>query len=135
MIAVLRKIAAALGQNGDTIEFIIVDDDFIREINREYRGLDRPTDVISFAYTDSSTAALDSADAAGEVYVSYETVMKDAGDSGVEPGALFLRIGVHGLLHVVGYDHETRDDARRMELEEKRLLLEHLNPAEVEELF
>jgi rRNA maturation RNase YbeY len=51
------------------------------------------------------------------------------------PEHLFLRVGVHGLLHIVGYDHETRAETREMESEERRLLLQHLTSSEVEELF
>ena len=48
---------------------------------------------------------------------------------------LFLRVGVHGLLHVLGYEHATEEDAGRMEGEEKRLLLGYLSPSEVNALF
>ncbi|UCH85213.1 MAG: rRNA maturation RNase YbeY, partial [Candidatus Latescibacterota bacterium] len=135
LIAVLRGIASDLGRNGDTVGLVVVDDDYIRDINREYRGVDRSTDVISFAYTGDGGAAVDSGDVMGEVYVSHETLLRDASDRGVSPANLFLRIGVHGLLHVLGYEHSTHSDARRMESEEKRLLLEHLSQTEVEELF
>ncbi|MEJ2720143.1 MAG: rRNA maturation RNase YbeY [bacterium] len=135
MVSVLREIAAGLGKKSDTVELIIVDDDFIRGINRDYRGMDRPTDVISFSYADSGSPAAESEDVVGEVYVSYETVLRDADTSGADRGVSFLRIGVHGLLHVVGYDHRKTNEAGLMESEEKRLLLEHLDPAEVEELF
>jgi probable rRNA maturation factor len=132
---VLRSIAAGVGWDGDTVEFTIVDDEYITEINRQYRGLDKPTDVISFSYTDDAAPASPSDDVVGEVYVSYETLLNDAHEKGVTPEHLFLRIGVHGLLHVLGYDHGSNEAACRMEAEEKRLLLDHLNLAEVEELF
>jgi probable rRNA maturation factor len=127
--------AAGLGREDATVEFVIVDDDFIRDINRQYRNQDSPTDVISFSYAGDAAPVSPSDDVVGEVYVSYETLLRDANDRGVAPGYLFLRIGVHGLLHVLGYEHGTGDDARRMESEERQLLLDHLDHAEVEELF
>jgi probable rRNA maturation factor len=136
----LQKIAAGLGRPQDAIDLIVVDDEFIQDINLRYRGQDRPTDVISFSYGEegahppSGEAPADD-DLAGEVYVSYETLEKEAKAQGIEPENLFLRIGVHGLLHILGYDHDKDAEARRMEGEERRLLLQLLSPAEVSELF
>lgn len=131
-IAALRRTAASLGPEDAAVDVVIVDDVFIRELNRKYRGDDRPTDVISFAYSDAANTP---DDVVGEVYVSYETVGEDARSQGIAPEHLFLRIGVHGLLHVLGYDHEARGDTARMESEEKRILLDYLDPSEVEQLF
>jgi len=66
---------------------------------------------------------------------SRETVETRARAEGIAPEQLFLRVGVHGLLHVVGYDHKTRSETGEMESEERRLLLQHLTSSEVEELF
>jgi probable rRNA maturation factor len=133
----LHEIAAGLGRPEDSVDFILVDDDFIRNINRDYRGKDSPTDVISFSYIDEASPALETTDddVAGEVYVSFETLEKEARDTGVDLKNLFLRVGVHGLLHVIGYDHVADPDAQRMEEEERRVLLEHLSPADVDALF
>jgi len=84
---------------------------------------------------DAARAAVDEDDVVGEIYVSHETLFRDANTKGVAPECLFLRIGVHGLLHVLGYEHGSEREARWMEAEEKRLLVGHLNLAEVEELF
>jgi len=122
---------------GADVEVIVVDDAFIRELNREYRGVDRPTDVLSFSYVDDVDAGglPRGRRTAGEVYVSCETVETRARAEGIAPEQLFLRVGVHGLLHVVGYDHKTRSETGEMESEERRLLLQHLTSSEVEELF
>ena len=130
--------AAALEPAEAVVEVTIVDDAFIRELNSEYRGVDRSTDVISFSYLDDlddeqSPGALERT--VGEVYISFETIQTQAREKGIAPEHLFLRIGVHGFLHVLGYAHETGADFERMEAEEKRLLLDYLSPAEVEELF
>jgi probable rRNA maturation factor len=133
----LERTAASLAPAGD-VDLIVADDEFLQELNRNYRGIDRPTDVLSFSYLLEGTESAPEAGAiaqAGEVYVSYETVEQDAQRDGVPPEHLFLRVGVHGLLHVIGYDHVSRRGAIAMESEEKRLLLEYLNPSEVEELF
>ena len=131
----LASIAESLGHDAAAIDLIVVDDTYIQGINRDYRGKDRPTDVISFSYLEEVAAQKTQDDLAGEIYVSYETLEKEAKSQGVQPQDLFLRLGVHGLLHVVGYDHQTDDETERMEAEERRLLLDHLPAGQVEELF
>lgn len=133
----LRETAAAMEPAGAEVDLIVVDDAFIRELNRDQRGVDRPTDVLSFSYLDDldSGAPPRGRRTAGEVYVSSETVEGRAKADGVAPERFFLRVGVHGLLHIAGYDHETRAGTREMESEERRLLLQHLTSSEVEELF
>ncbi len=133
-----RLVGAAASLLPDAgVDLIVADDAFLRELNRKYRGIDRPTDVLSFSYLgDAASPRNEGTPAqAGEIYVSYETVEAAARRDGVRPEHLFLRVGVHGLLHVLGYDHEIRADALAMESEERRLLLVHLKPSEVEELF
>jgi probable rRNA maturation factor len=131
----LKRAAALLRPADADVEFVIADDAYVRELNRAYRGIDRPTDVISFSYKDEAKDVTPGEGAAGEIYVSYETVEAQAREQGVAPGRLFLRIGVHGLLHVAGHVHGTRSQADRMEAEERRILSEFLTPTEVEELF
>lgn len=131
----LRKIAESLGESGASVELILVDDGYIRSINRDFRGLDHPTDVISFSYLDDADSNLWEEDLAGEIYVSRETIERDASALGVEARNHFLRTGVHGLLHILGYDHESNPDAARMESEERRLLGHAMTSPEIDELF
>lgn len=138
--SVMQTIAKELHAGDAVIEMIIVDDPFIRNINREYRGKDRATNVITFSYlsTPDETDIVEPPDAdtsAGEIYISYETLEREANEKGVEPGSLFLRLGVHGLLHVVGHVHDNDDEAQRMEREERRILQDHLTPREIEALI
>ena len=132
----IRRVCNALGPEAATVNLVVVDDPYIRGINNEFRDIDKPTDVISFSYLDEkeSVTKVDD-DVAGEVYISYQTIEKEANELGVEPGMVFLRVGVHGLLHVVGFDHEADDDAARMEREEKSILGRLLAPSELEALF
>ncbi len=115
------------------VNVILVDDREIRRLNRRYRGKDRPTDVLSFSYLEDGGPGEDGV--AGDVYVSHETVARDAKQMGVAASALALRIVVHGMLHVIGYDHETDADAVRMERRERALLRRLLPASEVRELF
>ena len=72
---------------------------------------------------------------AGEIYVSHETLEKEAKQLGIDPGRLFLRIGVHGLMHVLGYDHVDDEDARQMASRERDALEGHLAAADLDKLF
>jgi len=133
-VSILREIATGLAPKERAVDLIMVDDDRIRQINRDFRGKDAPTDVISFSYLEDDSPA-DDEDIVGEIYISHETLSREAGDLGVDWRHLLLRIGVHGLLHVVGYEHDTDADAGRMEQRERELLRGHLDGGAVEALF
>lgn len=102
----------------DDVSFnvIIVDDKKIHEINKEYRGIDRPTDVISFALEDEKDMILDSSMGRilGDIYISLDRCKEQA----KEYGHSFLRelafLSVHGLLHLQGYDHMKPEDEKVM---------------------
>ena len=129
----LHELAAPLGEAEDTMEVVVVGDEFIRKINNSYRNIDRATNVISFSYKEEGPPCGENI--AGEIYVSYETVAKEAKEQAVDPKHLFLRITIHGMLHVLGYDHEDDGRHEQMEGEEKRILRTVLNPDQVEALF
>ena len=136
VISSIRRAGEVMDPLEVTVNLVVVDDPYIRDINREFRNIDQPTDVISFSYlNDEEYASRVDDDVAGEVYISHQTIEKEAKRLGVDPGSLFLRVGVHGLLHVVGYDHENDKDAALMEREEKTILSGVLAPAELEALF
>ncbi len=134
LVQSIREICGSLGPAGQTVNLVVVDDAYIREINREFRKIDSPTDVLAFSYMDDEGPGEED-DLAGEVYVSRETVEREAIELGVESGVLFLRVGVHGLLHVVGFDHEDESEASRMEKEEKAILRSYLAATDLEALF
>lgn len=93
---------------------IIVDNERIHEINREYRGIDRPTDVISFALEDSEGVSIDNYRILGDIYISIDKAREQA----LEYGHSFKRelafLTVHGFLHLLGYDHMDADDEKVM---------------------
>ena len=96
----------------DDIELscIIVDDEEIHRINREYRNIDRPTDVISFALEDDKSFNRTDIRVLGDIYISIDKVRSQS----VEYGHSFKRelyfLAVHGFLHLLGYDHMEKDD-------------------------
>ncbi len=96
-----------------------VDNDRIQEINREYRGMDKPTDVISFALEELGEGEIQISGAnmprvLGDIIISTDKAQEQATDYGhsVERELGFL--AVHGFLHLLGYDHETEADEKEM---------------------
>ena len=110
-------------ENLNDVEFnvIFVDSDKIHEINKEYRGVDRVTDVISFALEDNMDIKLDHR-LLGDIYICLERAHEQA----IEYGHSFLReicfLSVHGLLHLLGYDHMKEEDEKVMFTKQDEIL-------------
>lgn len=126
----VARAAAGVGRRSDAVHLVFVDDREIRRLNRRYRRKDKPTDVLSFAYD-----AGPGDDVVGEVFVSLQTLSRDAKRLNVPAQHHAVRIVVHGLLHVAGYDHESDRDAARMERREYLALRRVLPASIVRSLF
>jgi len=131
---VLATIAAGLPPDGRVVGLVVVGDEEMRVINRDFRSVDAPTDVLSFSYLDEGEP-LEAGDPVGEIYVSAQTVEREARELNVDVRHLFLRVGVHGLLHVLGHHHADETEAEHMERAERSLLLSFLDADDVERLF
>lgn len=101
----------------------LADDTEVRRLNRTYRGKDVPTNVLSFP-APPPPVAVDGPEALGDIVLALETVVREAGEQETPLGHHFDHLVVHGLLHLMGYDHETDDDAREMESLEVEILTE-----------
>jgi len=115
---VLRASAAALLPHvgGGELSLLLVTDRAVRVLNRDYRGKDKATDVLSFPQ-DAPGGLL------GDVVISLDTAKRQAAERGLALSDELVRLLVHGVCHLRGFDHETGDaDARRMAKEERRLL-------------
>jgi probable rRNA maturation factor len=98
------------------LSLLLTDDDAVRRLNRAYRGLDRPTNVLAFALS-VPAAPVPGHDAPvplGDVVVAGETVAAEAAAAGRPVGQHLSHLVVHGVLHLLGYDHETGPDAEEM---------------------
>jgi probable rRNA maturation factor len=98
------------------IELILTDDAEIQTINKEYRGIDAPTDVLSFPYETMPFAPL------GSIIISYDYVKKVANELSHTEDEEFTLLFIHGLLHILGYDHEV--DNGEMRQKESELIEE-----------
>ncbi len=95
------------------LSFIIVDNHEIHKINKEYRGIDRPTDVITFASIDDMPKGI-IPEELGDIFISYEKVYSQAEDYGHSPLREFSFLVIHGVLHSLGYDHQTKEQEEEM---------------------
>lgn len=99
---------------------IIVDsDERIRSLNRLWRRIDKPTNVLSFTYPDTGKGAPKQV---GDIAISYETTAREAAEQGKPFAHHVAHLAVHGFLHVLGYDHESDEDADIMEGLERTIL-------------
>jgi probable rRNA maturation factor len=120
--------AAKLGR-GRTAELSLVlgDDALLRRLNREFRGKDKPTNVLSFPALDPREArarrpVLHEVVPLGDVAIAYETTASEARQQGKRLSAHLAHLVVHGVLHVLGYDHLSKAQATEMETLETALL-------------
>ena len=107
--------AAAPALNG-SVSFLFTDDAAMKTLNASFRDVDKPTNVLSFPSGDAAQAFL------GDVALGFETCARQAADGGVALADHAAHLIVNGLLHLVGYDHQTDDDAGVMEKLEVRIL-------------
>ncbi len=114
-----------LARDDDELTVLLCDDARIRKLNREYRGRDAATDVLSFPQLDGDAGVVGAAggqELLGDVVISVDAVERQARDGGWSQAEEAARLLLHGLLHLLGYDHErSRGEALRMQAEERRL--------------
>jgi probable rRNA maturation factor len=119
-----RTLAAEHAPDGE-LDVAFVGDRTMRRINRDYRSLDQTTDVLSFSYLEQSHAG----GVLGEIFVSPAVARRQAKEAGCPVGEEVARLVLHGLLHVLGYDHDTAATRRRMLGRQERYLSRHREEA------
>lgn len=97
-----------------TLSIIFVDEKEIKRINKEYRGIDKITDVISFAFEDNATLVYNNIRVLGDIYICIPRMLNQANDYGHSIKRELSFLTVHGLLHLLGYDHLTKDEEEKM---------------------
>ena len=120
--AALRRQASGL--RSAELGLVLASDARLRELNHAWRGIDRPTNVLAFPADDGVSAALPGAPPRqlGDVILAYETVAAEARAQGKRLAAHLSHLVVHGVLHLLGFDHETAAEAADMEAAEIAIL-------------
>lgn len=123
-LAVAATLAEAAPRVRGDVTVVLTGDRDIRRLNREFRGKDRPTDVLSFDIGDG----LAPGEPFGDVVISVETARRQARDYDAPLVNEMQRLIVHGVLHLCGYDHHEKSEASRMHGLTRRLLRELKTP-------
>jgi len=121
-----EAVALGGGPAAAEVSLTLVDDARIWELNREYRGVDRPTDVLSFALTESGDDEPEivgySDDVLGDIVISVDRALAQAEEFGHSLEREIVYLAVHGTLHLLGYDHETNVEGKLMRQKEEEVM-------------
>jgi probable rRNA maturation factor len=127
--ATLRAARLALagarpGRTPVEVAVVLADDAFVHELNRTYRHVDAPTNVLAFAECDGPSGWRPPGlpEPLGDVVIARETTVREAADQGLPVADHLSHLTIHGILHLLGYDHDTDDRAAEMERLEVELL-------------
>lgn len=121
---VQRTLSAANIEQSCEVSVLLTEDERMRELNREYRGKDKPTDVLSFAFEEDDTVKLPPGvpRMLGDVVLSLETVKRQAEENSRTYPQETAWALCHGVLHLVGFDHQDDEQEAQMRAMEKHVL-------------
>lgn len=123
--AAIAAAAAALSTPGGEVSILLTDDSAIQVLNRDWRGFDKPTNVLSFpAPKSAATSGVGTGlPMLGDIAIAYETVLRECDDEDREFLHHLTHLTVHGFLHLIGFDHQTDAQADEMEGLESRIMI------------
>lgn len=104
------------------ISIVYSNDNNVQELNRDWRGKDKPTNVLSFPQFENFTPDTGQIAHLGDIVMAYQTISREAKEQKKAFQAHLTHLLIHGLLHLLGYDHETDKDAKKMEKLEVQIL-------------
>jgi probable rRNA maturation factor len=115
-----RAVLDRIKQADAVLTITFIRDRAMRKLNRDYRGMDKPTDVLSFAYHEAEDGITEQGEPShlGDLVISVETAERYAGELGLNFESEIGHLVIHGTLHLAGYDHET-DNGEMNRLERK----------------
>ncbi|MBD3330493.1 rRNA maturation RNase YbeY [Candidatus Peregrinibacteria bacterium] len=117
------KVESYLEGRDGLIDIVLVDDARIQELNKEYRGNDKPTDVIAFAYLEVTDFKKEEGEViAGDIFISVDTALSQAKTHKHTLKDEIKLLLVHGILHLFGFDHNTDEEEEQMEFIAKQIL-------------
>ncbi|MCI7055705.1 MAG: rRNA maturation RNase YbeY [Selenomonas bovis] len=126
--AAAEKVGELYGVENAEVSVTLTNNDYIHQLNRKYRQIDRPTDVLSFALNESEEPDIENGpdiNVLGDIILSVERAEEQAVDYGHSLRREIAFLTVHGMLHLLGYDH--MEEADRLEMEkEQRYVMEQL---------
>lgn len=121
---VIAKTLESEKVTGAVFSIIFVNLEEIHKLNKEYRGIDRPTDVISFALEDSDDFEVDGLRVLGDIYICIDRMKEQAKEYGHSQMRELSFLTCHGLLHLLGYDHMEKEEEKIMFDKQDKILEE-----------
>lgn len=116
-----QRLLDAMQESSAEVVISLVGDREMHGLNRDYRGKDRPTDVLAFAQREGEPTP-EAEDQLGDVIISLDTALRQATERGVALQVEVRTLLIHGILHLLGFDHErSADESRRMKAKERWL--------------
>jgi probable rRNA maturation factor len=119
---------------GASLTILLTDDAYLQQLNRQYRGMDQPTDVLSFPVGEDMPHIAELAHYLGDIAISVEYAQRQAATKGHELIAELKLLVIHGVLHLLGYDHADADEKAAMwasqEVILRKLGLARIQPTE-----
>ena len=119
---ILNKALLAENVGNCYFDVIIVDNKTIKEINKKYRNIDKETDVISFGLEDNNISLVPDLRLLGDIYISIDKAREQAIDYGHSLNREISFLAVHGLLHLLGYNHMYIEDEKVMFTKQEEIL-------------
>ncbi|MCP4669936.1 MAG: rRNA maturation RNase YbeY [Desulfobacula sp.] len=111
----IKQILSALDYNSHEISVVITDNQQIQQLNKTYRKIDKPTNVLAFPMQEGQFGDI-TPGLLGDIVISCETAQNEANNANITLMERISQLLIHGILHLIGFDHETSDiDARKME--------------------
>ena len=118
----VKYLVKELNLDNCMFNIIFITNEEIHKINKEYRKVDRPTDVISFALEDNKDIEYKDFRLLGDIYTSVDRAIEQARDYNHSLKRELCFLSTHGILHLLGYDHQTKEDEEEMFTKQKELL-------------
>jgi probable rRNA maturation factor len=123
--AAIAAAAAALSTSAGEVSILLTDDSAIQVLNRDWRGFDKPTNVLSFPAPQGTGPKAFGAGPLmlGDIAIAYETLRRECDDEGREFLHHLTHLTVHGFLHLIGFDHQSDAEADEMEAIESKIMM------------
>jgi len=114
--AAIAAAAETLSTGVGEVSIVLTDDSHMQQLNRQWRGIDKPTNVLSFPAAAAAGGML------GDIVIAYETLARECEDEERLFPHHLAHLAVHGFLHLAGYDHQTDTEAEAMEALESKIM-------------
>ena len=124
MASWIKNVIEKEGKNAGEINIILTSDEGLVNINVEFLGRDYYTDIITFDYSEDNIIN-------GELYISVDRTKENAVKFEVDELRELLRVIIHGILHMIGYNDSTEDEKKEMRIAEEKYLSEYITGTEI----